>query len=41
VEADEGGKDDDDDARLSELIALAEASLLAQDKQAKEDAFLS
>jgi hypothetical protein len=41
VEADEGGKDKDDNARLSELIALAEAGLLAQDKQAKEDAFLS
>jgi hypothetical protein len=38
VEADEGGKDEDDNARLSELIALAEAGLLAQDKQPKEDA---
>jgi hypothetical protein len=36
VEADEGDQDEDDTGRLSELIALAEAGL-----QAEEDAFLS
>jgi hypothetical protein len=38
VEADEGGKDEEDYARLNELIALSEAGLLARDQQA-EDAY--
>ena len=41
VEGDEGGEDEEDYPRLSELITLAEAGLLAQDKQAEKDAFLS
>jgi hypothetical protein len=36
VEADEGGKDEEDYARLSELIALLEAGLLAQNQQAED-----
>jgi len=40
VEGDEGGEDEEDYPRLSKLITLAEAGLLAQDQQA-EDVFLS
>ena len=40
VEADEGGEDEEDYPRLSELITLAEAGLLAQDQQA-DDVFVS
>ena len=40
MEADEGGEDEEDYPRLSELITLAKAGLLAQDQQA-EDVFLS